>query len=67
MVQTRLDRLAERGKTEGFDLIDWLVEAAPPAERNVEMLVERIMALNVASIHTTTMVRLVSRQRTPEI
>lgn len=38
------------------DLIQWLLNAAPPEERNVEMLTERVMALNVASIHTTTMV-----------
>jgi len=37
------------------DLIQWLLNAAPPEERNVEMLTERVMALNVASIHTTTM------------
>lgn len=38
------------------DLIQWLLDADPPEERNVEMLTERVMALNVASIHTTTMV-----------
>jgi len=43
------------------DLIQWLLNAAPPEERNVEMLTERVMALNVASIHTTTMVSQVQR------
>lgn len=38
------------------DLLQWLIDAAPPFERNVPHMVERIMAMNVASIHTTTMV-----------
>lgn len=38
------------------DLVQWLVDAAPPIERNAPMISERVMALNVASIHTTTMV-----------
>ena len=40
------------------DLIQWLIDVAPPIEKTVFQLVERIMALNVGSIHTTTMVRI---------
>lgn len=39
------------------DLLQWLTDAAPPIERNIPRMVERIMSMNVASIHTTTMVR----------
>lgn len=38
------------------DLLQWLIDEAPPVEKTVYQLVERVMALNVASIHTTTMV-----------
>jgi len=55
IIESRLQKLARDGKTDNADLIDWLIEAAPPVERNVDMLGERVMALNVASIHTTTM------------
>ncbi|OAL42907.1 cytochrome P450 [Pyrenochaeta sp. DS3sAY3a] len=37
------------------DLIQWLIDAAPPIEKTAYQLVERVMALNVASVHTTTM------------
>ncbi|KAF2742828.1 cytochrome P450 [Sporormia fimetaria CBS 119925] len=37
------------------DLIQWLIDAAPPVESTPYQIVERVMALNVASIHTTTM------------
>ncbi|KEF61463.1 uncharacterized protein A1O9_03029 [Exophiala aquamarina CBS 119918] len=37
------------------DLLQWLMDAAPPIERNIPHMVERIMSMNVASIHTTTM------------
>lgn len=56
IIKPRLESFSKDGTTDNADLIDWLIEAAPPVERNVEMLVERVMALNVASIHTTTMV-----------
>ncbi|KAI6872898.1 hypothetical protein KC343_g725 [Hortaea werneckii] len=55
IIKPRLESFSKDGTTDNADLIDWLIEAAPPVERNVEMLVERVMALNVASIHTTTM------------
>jgi hypothetical protein len=54
-VQDRLDGTYS-GNEKQEDLIDWLLESAPPVEKTVYQLVERVMALNVASIHTTTMV-----------
>lgn len=52
------DRLNGRfkGNEKPDDLIQWLIDAAPPIERTAYQIVERVMALNVASIHTTTMV-----------
>jgi hypothetical protein len=38
------------------DLLQWLTDAAPPVDRNIDQMVERLMAMNVGSIHTTTMV-----------
>ena len=55
-VQDRLDGKYSDGK-KPEDLIQWLIDAAPPIEKTVYQLVERVMALNVASVHTTTMVR----------
>lgn len=40
------------------DLLQWLTDAAPLVDRNVDQMVERLMAMNVASIHTPTMMRL---------
>ncbi|KAF4626773.1 hypothetical protein G7Y89_g11385 [Cudoniella acicularis] len=37
------------------DMLQWLIDAAPPSERTLERLSEIVMALNVASLHTTTM------------
>ncbi|KAK5102937.1 hypothetical protein LTS08_003739 [Lithohypha guttulata] len=38
------------------DLLQWLMDVAPQGiERSIPALVERYMAMNVASIHTTTM------------
>jgi len=56
MIQDRLDRKLDENGKKYEDLIQWLADAAPPIERTIPQLVERIMALNVASIHTTTMV-----------
>ncbi|KAF2180150.1 cytochrome P450, partial [Zopfia rhizophila CBS 207.26] len=56
IVQERLDTDYEaQGKKKPDDMIQWLVDSAPPIERTMPQIVERIMALNVASIHTTTM------------
>jgi hypothetical protein len=38
------------------DLLQWLADAAPPVDRNIDQMVERLMAMKVGSIHTTTMV-----------
>lgn len=55
-IQDRLDgKLDEDGK-KPEDLVQRLIDAAPPIEKTVPQLAERVMALNVASIHTTTMV-----------
>lgn len=54
-VSNRLHERYEGGKKPD-DLIQWLIDAAPPVEKTVYQIVERVMALNVASIHTTTMV-----------
>jgi len=53
-VQDRLEERYDGGKKPD-DLIQWLIDAAPPVEKTVYQIVERVMALNVASIHTTTM------------
>jgi hypothetical protein len=55
IVQRRLTKDYKEGEKPD-DMIQWLVDAAPPIERTVPQIVERIMALNVASIHSTTMV-----------
>lgn len=54
-VQERLEQIGLDHKKED-DLLQWLIDEAPPVEKTVYQLVERVMALNVASIHTTTMV-----------
>jgi hypothetical protein len=56
-VQERLEKGDRDDKTYD-DLIQWLIDAAPPVEKTVYQIVERVMALNVASIHTTTMVNM---------
>jgi len=56
MVQERLTKLEKGDDTGPDDLLQWLIVAAPPEEKTVVCLVERLMALEVASIHTTTMV-----------
>lgn len=55
-IKDRLDESWRKGGEKPDDLIQWLIENAPPIEKTVPCLIERIMALNVASIHTTTMV-----------
>lgn len=55
-IQARLDGLVDENGNSPQDLVQWLIEAAPPVEKTVPQLAERVMALNVASIHTTTMV-----------
>ncbi|RKK06614.1 hypothetical protein BFJ68_g16544 [Fusarium oxysporum] len=54
-IQERLDGKLDENGNRPDDLVQWLIDAAPPIEKNVPMLSERVMALNVAAIHTTTM------------
>jgi hypothetical protein len=55
-IQDRLDGKVDEDGQKPHDLVQWLIDAAPPVEKTVPQLAERVMALNVASIHTTTMV-----------
>jgi hypothetical protein len=56
-VQERLDTNWE-GKEKPKDMIQFLIDSAPDIERNMPQIVERMMTLNMASIHTTTLVRI---------
>lgn len=56
LIQDRLDGKLDANGEKHKDLIQWLIDAAPPVEKTIPQLAERVMALNVASIHTTTMV-----------
>lgn len=40
------------------DLISWLIAEAPESEQNVEDIALRILTINFAAIHTTSMVSL---------
>ncbi|GKT88318.1 hypothetical protein Ct61P_06168 [Colletotrichum tofieldiae] len=55
-IQERLDGKVDENGNKPHDLVQWLIDAAPPIEKTAPQIAERIMALNVASIHTTTMV-----------
>ncbi|PLN81947.1 cytochrome P450 [Aspergillus taichungensis] len=55
LIQDRLDGKLDANGEKHNDLIQWLIDAAPPVEKTIPQLAERVMALNVASIHTTTM------------
>ncbi|KAI1843743.1 hypothetical protein JX266_010002 [Neoarthrinium moseri] len=54
-------QLSHKVKGKPNDLLQWIVDASPVKERTVKNIVERIMGLNVAAIHTTTSVRLYIR------
>lgn len=54
-IQQRLDA-TNQGKPQADDALQLLIDAAPPIERTVVQLNERLLALNVAAIHTTSMV-----------
>ncbi|KAI1339109.1 cytochrome P450 [Xylariaceae sp. FL0016] len=54
-VQERLDGKLDEFGEKPTDLVQRLIDVAPPIEKTVTQLAERVMALNVASIHTTTM------------
>lgn len=55
-IQERLDGKLDENGQKPHDLVQWLIDAAPPIERTVPQVAERVMALNVASIHTSTLV-----------
>ena len=55
-IQERLESSSDKSTEQPDDLLQWLIDVAPPIEKTVPQLAERIMALNVASIHTTVMV-----------
>lgn len=55
LVQKRLDTNWDEEKDKPNDMIQILIDAAPPVERTMPQIVERMMTLNMASIHTTTM------------
>ncbi|KAI1880798.1 hypothetical protein JX265_001038 [Neoarthrinium moseri] len=54
-------QLSHKVKGKPNDLLQWIVDASPVKERTVKNIVERILGLNVAAIHTTTSVRLYIR------
>ncbi|KAI0476569.1 cytochrome P450 [Xylariaceae sp. FL0804] len=54
-IQERLDGKLDENGQKPTDLVQRLIDAAPPVEKTVPQLAERVMALNVASIHSTTM------------
>ncbi|KAK3071451.1 hypothetical protein LTR53_008591 [Teratosphaeriaceae sp. CCFEE 6253] len=53
-IQQRLDA-TDNGKPARQDMLQWLIDTAPEIERTVPQLNERLLSLNVAAIHTTTM------------
>ena len=55
-IQERLDGKLDENGQKPHDLVQWLIDAAPPIERTIPQVAERVMALNVASIHTSTLV-----------
>jgi len=54
LVQKRIDHDGEE-KEAPKDMIQFLIDSAPDEERTMPQIVERMMSLNMASIHTTTM------------
>ncbi|TFK26822.1 cytochrome P450 [Coprinopsis marcescibilis] len=58
MLEHRLQMEEEHGKRwdgRPNDMISWLLDHAPPEYRTVEDLATRILVINFAAIHTTTM------------
>ncbi|KAK5708882.1 hypothetical protein LTR17_020287 [Elasticomyces elasticus] len=53
-IQQRLDA-TDSGKVERQDMLQWMIDTAPAVERTMPQLNERLLALQVAAIHTTTM------------
>jgi cytochrome P450 len=55
-IQARLDAQYDNEADKPNDMIQILIDAAPDVERTMPQIAERLMTLNMASIHTTTMV-----------
>ena len=55
IIQERLDAACNEGE-KPKDMIQFLINSVPEVERTVPQIIERMMALNMASIHTTTIV-----------
>jgi len=55
LVQERLESTWKEGEKPN-DMIQILIDAAPDEEQTMPQIVERMMTLNMASIHTTSMV-----------
>ncbi|TKA77302.1 hypothetical protein B0A55_04341 [Friedmanniomyces simplex] len=53
-IEERL-RATDGGKVETQDMLQWLIDSAPAEERTMVQLNERLLGLQVAAIHTTTM------------
>ncbi|CAG7854381.1 Ent-kaurene oxidase; AltName: Full=Cytochrome P450 503A1; AltName: Full=Cytochrome P450-4 [Serendipita indica DSM 11827] len=49
------EHMKKEDKTEKADFLDWLLSAAPPEEMNVESITRRIIAVNFAAIHTSSL------------
>jgi hypothetical protein len=45
--------------------MSWLIDLAPPEHKNVEDITVRVMFINFAAIHTTTLVGLFSVTLSP--
>jgi hypothetical protein len=57
LIQTRLDTNWDGKEQEKpKDMSRFLIDSAPEEERTMPQIVERMMTLNMASIHTTAMV-----------
>ncbi len=54
-IQMRLDAVWNEGEKPN-DMLQFMIDAAPDVERTMPKIVERVMSLNMASIHTTTIV-----------
>ncbi|KAH9827353.1 Cytochrome-P450 [Teratosphaeria destructans] len=48
-------KATDSGEAERRDMLQFLIDDAPAVERTAPQLVERLLALDVAAIHTTTM------------
>jgi hypothetical protein len=55
IVQMRLDAAGNEGEKPN-DMIQFLIDSATEEQRTMPQIVERMMSLHFASIHTTTMV-----------